>query len=237
VITMLADDAAVEAVTFGPSGLLGGLGETAVHVGMSTISVALSRRLAREHAEARRAYVAAPVFGRPEAAAARKLWIVVGGADEAIARCAPIFSALGQGIFPMGTAAQASLAKLAGNYLIAATIESVGEALVLGEKGDIDPGRLFAMLSGTLFGSPVFNGYGNRIAKTEFIPPGFTMTLGLKDVDLALAAARELGAPMPVAELARSRLLTAIERGRGDHDFAGFASVIREAAGLPGARK
>lgn len=232
VVSMLADDVAVESVVFGVDGILAGMKPGALHVGMSTISVALARRLAEAHPKAKSRYLSAPVFGRPDAAAARKLWVVPGGSPEDRAVAEPIFGVLGQGTFPMDTAPQANLAKLVGNFMIAATVETIGEALALGEKGGIEPGHLMEMLSGTLFGSLIVNGYGGRIAKTEFVPAGFSMPLGLKDVELARAAASELGVPMPLADLAAARLRTAIDRGRADFDWAGFATVIREEAGL-----
>ncbi|HXE56735.1 MAG TPA: NAD(P)-dependent oxidoreductase [Gemmatimonadales bacterium] len=236
-ITMLADDRAVEQVALGPDGLLSGLAAGAVHLGMSTVSVGLTRRLAEAHAAVGQGYVAAPVFGRPDAAAERRLWIVAGGEEPHLGRCRPVFEALGQGTFAVGGAPQAALAKLIGNFLIAATIESLGEALALGEKGGLDPRELLDLLAGTLFGSPVVRGYGARIAATEFEPAGFALALGLKDVELALEAARELGARLPLAELARDRLRRALERGRDGYDWAGFASVIREDAGLPPRRQ
>jgi 3-hydroxyisobutyrate dehydrogenase-like beta-hydroxyacid dehydrogenase len=236
VLTMLADDAAVEGATGGPDGLLAGLAPGAVHVGMSTISVAATARLARQHAEGGRGFIAAPVFGRPEAARARQLWIVPGGDAELLRRAEPVFAALGQGTFPQTAAEHAALAKLAGNFLIGATIEALGEALSLGEKGGLDPERLLAMLAGTLFGSPVVKNYGARIARTEFVPPGFTLTLARKDFRLIQEAARDQKVPMPLAELVSDRLTEAIRLGRDGYDFAGFASVIREEAGLAARR-
>lgn len=232
VLTMLADDAAVEGVTGGPDGILAGLTPGSVHIGMSTISVAATRRLARLHADQGCGFIAAPVFGRPEAAKARQLWIVPGGDAELLRRAEPVFAALGQGTFPQAVAEHAALAKLAGNFLIGATIEGLGEALSLGEKGGLDPERLLAMLTGTLFGSPVVRNYGARIARTEFVPPGFTLMLARKDFRLIQEAAREQDVPMPLAELVSDRLTEAIRLGREGYDFAGFASVIREEAGL-----
>lgn len=231
-VSMLADDAAVEATVLGPDGALAGLEKGAIHVGASTVSVALCRRLADAHAAKGVGYVAAPVFGRPDAAAAKQLWIVPGGAAADIERCTEIFAALGQGTFPMGSAPQASLAKLLGNFMIAATIEMLGESLTVAEKGGVDPSRLLAMLTGTLFGAPVVRRYGQMVADTAFEPAGFQLALGLKDVNLALAAGEELGAPLPLATLVRERMQTALARGRERFDWAGFASVIREAAGL-----
>jgi 3-hydroxyisobutyrate dehydrogenase-like beta-hydroxyacid dehydrogenase len=231
-ITMLADDQAVEGVLLGADGLLTGLEAGAIHLGMSTISVAATRRLVQAHRDRRCEYVAAPVFGRPEAAKARLLWIVPGGEAAAIERAAPVFAALGQGSFPMGSAEQAALAKLAGNFLIGAMIEGLGEALVLCEKGGVDPERVLAMLTGTLFTAPLYRNYGTRIARTEFTPAGFALPLALKDFRLVLDAADAYETPMPLAELVEDRLETALGLGRQQYDFAGLTSVIREEAGL-----
>jgi len=231
-VSMLADDSAVTATVLGPDGALAGLGRGAIHVGASTISVALCRRLVDAHAAKGVDYVAAPVFGRPEAAAAKQLWIVPGGAPADIERCSAIFAALGQGTFPMGSAPQASLAKLIGNFLIASTIEALGESLALAEKAGLDPSQLLGMLTGTLFGAPAVRRYGQILAETTFEPAGFQLALGLKDVNLALGAGEELRVPLPLASLVRERMLTALARGRERFDWSGFASVIREAAGL-----
>jgi 3-hydroxyisobutyrate dehydrogenase-like beta-hydroxyacid dehydrogenase len=231
-LTMLAEDAAVEAVTFGDGRLLAGLRRGTLHVGMSTISVALAGRLAEAHRDAGQGFVAAPVFGRPEAAAARQLWIVPGGDAADVAALASVFAALGQGTFPMPGAREAALAKLCGNFMIAANIEILAEALALGEKGGIPPAALLGMLTGTLFGSPVVKRYGAMIAAGQFTPPGFAMALGLKDMHLVLEAGEQSRTPLPVAELLRSRFLTALATGREGLDWAGIAGVVREQAGL-----
>ncbi|MBK7715584.1 MAG: NAD(P)-dependent oxidoreductase [Gemmatimonadetes bacterium] len=233
VLTMLADDAAVEAVTFGPDGLLAALGGEALHLGMSTLSVAAVRRLVAAHADHGRVYLAAPVFGRPEAAKARQLWVVPGGDAIALSRAAPVFEALGQGTFPFPTAEQAALAKLAGNFLLGATVEALGEALVLAEKGGLDPEQFLALMTGTLFGTPVHRNYGARIARTEFLPAGFALALARKDFRLITAAAGETGTAMPLAELVLERLNQCVQLGRAGYDFAGLTSVIREESGLP----
>jgi 3-hydroxyisobutyrate dehydrogenase-like beta-hydroxyacid dehydrogenase len=236
VITMLADDRAVEAVAFQEHGILESLPRGACHVGMSTVSVALARRLAAAHEAAGQGYVAAPVFGRPEAAAARQLWVVAGGAEADLERVASVFAAVGQGTFRMGTAPQASLAKLLGNFMIASTIEMLGETLAAAEKAGLDPTRLLDMLTGTLFGAPVVKRYGQLVADAAFEPAGFRLVLGLKDVGLILEAGEELRVPLPLAGLLRARLLTALARDRGELDWAGLATVIREEAGLPAVR-
>ena len=225
-ISMLADDAAVESVVFGEDGLAGA---GILHCGMSTISLQLSRRLAQSPG-----FVAAPVFGRPDAAEARKLWICAGGGPADLARCKPLFDALGQGVYPMGTAPQASLTKLCGNFLLAMMIEGFGEAFTLAEKGGLDPELLSGTLMKILFaGAPIPTAYAGRIARTEYEPAGFAMPLGHKDVSLALKAAVELGVPMPLASLAHDRLSASLSKGREGWDFTGMAAVIREAAGLP----
>jgi 3-hydroxyisobutyrate dehydrogenase-like beta-hydroxyacid dehydrogenase len=226
VVTMLADDGAVESVAHE---LLESLPKGGVHLGMSTVSVALSRTLTHEHASRGQRYVAAPVFGRPEAAQARQLWIVPGGDAKDLQ---PIFDALGQGTFPVTDPHQASLVKLCGNFLIASVIESFGEALALAEKGGVDAQQLMGFFGSTMFNVPVVKGYGGRIAATEFEPAGFAMPLGLKDVTLALKAGEELRVPLPLASVIRDHLLTALSRGRDGWDWGGLASAIREAAGL-----
>lgn len=236
-VSMLADDTAVEGTVLGPDGALAGLAGGSLHIGASTISVALCRRLAAAHAAKGVGYVAAPVFGRPDAAAARQLWIVPGGAPAEVERCSPVFSALGQGTFPMGSAPQATLAKLLGNFMIASTIEMLGESLAVAEKAGLEPAQLLNMLTGTLFGAPVFKRYGQLVADTAFEPAGFYLPLGLKDVNLALGAGEELRVPLPLGSLVRDRMLTALARGRERFDWSGFASVIREAAGLAPVRE
>ncbi len=233
VATMLADDAALEQVTFGDGGLLAGLRRGGIHVSMSTISVALSRKLREAHSAAGQGYVAAPVFGRPEAAQKKQLWIVCGGEQKDLAACERLFTALGRGTFTVAEAPQAHVVKLIGNFLIATTIESLGEATAVAEKAGLDPTRLVEFFGGTMFGSTVFTGYGARVAATEFEPAGFAMPLALKDVTLALQAGHELRAPLPMASLLRDRLLAALARGRDGWDWSGLTSVAREEAGLP----
>ncbi|OYT99947.1 MAG: 6-phosphogluconate dehydrogenase [Burkholderiales bacterium PBB1] len=231
-ITLLADDAALRAVTLGAGGVLDALPAGAVHLGMSTVSLAIVRELVEAHAARGQQYIASPVFGRPDVAAAAKLFVVPGGPADTLERLAPVFAAIGQATFPMATPEQAALAKLAGNFMIAGTIEMLSEALAFGEKGGIDPEQLLGLLTGTVFGSPIVNRYGGMIARTEFEPAGFALHLGLKDVNLVLAASQQLGLPMPVASVVQQHLTSAVDQGRGDIDIAGVATVVREEAGL-----
>jgi 3-hydroxyisobutyrate dehydrogenase-like beta-hydroxyacid dehydrogenase len=233
VATMVADDAALERVTFREDGLLAGLRRGGIHVSMSTISVALSRRLREAHRTAGQGYVAAPVFGRPEAAQKKQLWIVCGGEQKDLAACERLLAAVGRGTFTVEEAPQANVVKLTGNFLIAATIESAGEATALVEKAGLDPRKVMEFFAGTMFASIAFTGYAARVATTDFEPAGFAMPLALKDMTLALQAGQEVRAPLPFASLIRDRLLAALARGRDGWDWSGLASVAREDAGLP----
>jgi 3-hydroxyisobutyrate dehydrogenase-like beta-hydroxyacid dehydrogenase len=233
VITMLADDNAVESVVFGDGGVISSLGENTVHISMSTISVALSERLAQMHAKVRRAYVAAPVFGRPEAAAAAKLFIVAAGPRQAIMRCQPLFDAMGQKTFDMGeNPSAANLVKLSGNFLITSIIESLGEAFALTRKSGIEPHQFLDVLTNSLFSAPIFKTYGGIIADEKYQPAGFKLSLGLKDVRLALAAADALLVPMPFASQIHDHFLTAVAQGQGDIDWSGLARLAASNAGL-----
>jgi 3-hydroxyisobutyrate dehydrogenase-like beta-hydroxyacid dehydrogenase len=233
VITMLADDNAVEAVVFGPDGVVAALRPNSTHVSMSTISVALSDRLSEAHKLAGQRYVAAPVFGRPEAAAAAKLFIVAAGADEDIQRCQPLFDAMGQKTFNIGEKqSSANVVKLSGNFLIASVIESLGEAFALIRKSGIDQHRYLEILTSTLFSAPVYKTYGALIAEEKYEPAGFKMSLGLKDIRLALAAAEAQAVPMPVASLVHDHFVSGVAQGQGDSDWSALARLAAKNAGL-----
>jgi 3-hydroxyisobutyrate dehydrogenase-like beta-hydroxyacid dehydrogenase len=233
VVTMLADDQAVEGVIYGKEGLLSALPAGRTHISMSTIGVALSERLAQAHAAAQQHYVAAPVFGRPEAAAAAKLFIVAAGGEEAIARCQPIFASLGQRTFTLpGAPAAANLVKLSGNFLIAAVIEALAEAIALVRKGGIDPRAYLEILTSTLFTAPVYKTYGDLIVGEKYDQVGFGAALGLKDIRLALAAAETNRAPLPLASLVRDHLLTLLAQGGEAQDWSALGRLAARNAGL-----
>jgi 3-hydroxyisobutyrate dehydrogenase-like beta-hydroxyacid dehydrogenase len=232
VISMLADDEAVEAVTFGNGGILASLRSGATHVSSSTISVALSERLAAAHAEAGQRFVAAPVFGRPEAAAAAKLFIVAAGAPDAVEACVPLFEAIGQKTFVIGDEPRAAnLVKLSGNFLIASTIEALGEAMALVAKAGVDRRRYLDVLTSTLFTAPVYKTYGALIAEGKFEPAGFAAPLGQKDIRLTLAAAEALCVPMPLGSLLRDRFLTLLAHGGDTLDWSAIAKLAAHDAG------
>jgi 3-hydroxyisobutyrate dehydrogenase-like beta-hydroxyacid dehydrogenase len=235
VFTMLADDAALEAVSFGADGILGALGKGAIHISCSTIGVACSARLAAAHEEAGQRFVAAPVFGRPDAAAAGKLFVIAAGAAAALAECAPLLDAIGQRTFIMGDSPpSANLVKLSGNFLIASVIESLGEAIALVAKGGIDPLAYLEMLTSTLFAAPVYKTYGALIAGGNFTPAGFAAPLGQKDIRLTLAAAEQLEVAMPVASLLRDRFLTLLATGGKDLDWSALGRLASRDSGQPG---
>jgi len=232
-ITMLADDTAVQSVIYSPGNAIGVLPAGAVHISMSTISVVLSRQLAESHREKQQHYLAAPVFGRPDAAAAAKLFIVAAGPSEQIERCRPVFDAIGQKTFLVGEQAHAAnVIKLAGNFLITTVIESLGEAFAFGREFGVDPHAFLDILTNSLFTAPVYRNYGSMIASDNFEPAGFKLPLGLKDNRLLLAAAEEAAVPMPMASLVHDRFVAALARGLGESDWAAIARISYQDAGL-----
>ena len=232
-ITMMADDHAVSSVALGSDGIAAHLPQGSIHISMSTISVALSQQLTAEHDRRDQRYVSAPVFGRPEAAAAAKLVVAAAGDPADIARCQPVFDAVGQRTFVIGPKAEmANVVKLSGNFLIASVVESLGEAIALTRKYGVDTHEFVDFLTNTLFSAPVYKTYGGIIADERYQPAGFTMRLGLKDVRLVLAAAEAVDAPLPLASLVRDNLLTALGRGMQDLDWSATAKLAAENAGL-----
>ena len=233
VITMLADDHAVESAVLHSGGVLDHLPRGAVHISMSTISVALSQKLAEEHSKREQQYIAAPVFGRPDAAEAGKLFVVAAGDKLAVERCKPLLEAFGQRVFVIGDKPEmANVVKLSGNFLIASVIESLGEAIALTRKYGIDAHAYVEFLTNSLFAAPVYKTYGGIIAEGKYQPAGFKLRLGLKDVRLALAAAEAVDAPLPFASVVRDHMLNAIGRGMEDMDWSSTAKLAAENAGL-----
>jgi 3-hydroxyisobutyrate dehydrogenase-like beta-hydroxyacid dehydrogenase len=236
VITMLADDNAVAQVAFGTKeseGIVNAIGANAIHISMSTISVALSDRLGEAHTSKGSTYVAAPVFGRPTAAEAGQMAIIAAGPSDALKHCEPLFSAMGRQTFAVGDKpSSANLVKLIGNFTLASMIETLGEAFALGRKAGLDSGLLLEILTGTLFPAPVYKNYGGMIARQEFEPAGFKLPLGLKDVRLVMQAAESLNVPLPLASLVRDHFISALASGYGEKDWSAVSLVSAEAAGL-----
>ena len=233
VITMLADDAALRQIALADGGIVARLRAGGTHVSMSTVSVGLTRELTAAHLQARQSFIAAPVFGRPEMAAAGKLFIVAAGEAEAVKMCQPLLDAMGQRTFQFGTEPQAaSLVKLTGNFLLAATIETLGEALALIGKAGIDPAGFVELMTSTLFPAPAYRTYGNLIVERKFEPAGFAAPLGQKDVRLLLAASEALHVPMPVASLVNDRFHRLIAQGGEKLDWSAISQLAAEDAGL-----
>jgi 3-hydroxyisobutyrate dehydrogenase-like beta-hydroxyacid dehydrogenase len=244
VISMLPDDAAVHDIVFGRrdqlalEGLASSLMPGAVHLSMSTISTAAATRFAREHTRCNQHYVAAPVFGNPDAAKARELFIIAAGEPDQVDRVRPIFDLLGQRTFYAGAdPASANLVKLAGNVMTATALEMLGEVLSLVRKRGLDAEMFLDILTSTLFGSRVHKIYGAKIAAQRYTASGFVFPLALKDVRLALAEAEAASVPMPSVSVVRDRLITGMARGYADLDWSALGLVAAQEAGLPTERK
>jgi len=233
VMTMVAHDAALEDVTLGPDGILARLGPGGVHISMSTVSPATARKMTELHEQEGCTYIAAPVFGRPDAAAARRLWVCCAGATEAKERVQPLLKATGQGIFDFGDdPAMANVVKLCGNFLVVSAMEALAEALTLAEKHGIDRSAVAQFLTQTAFACPIYQNYGRMIAEKRYTPAGFQMVLGLKDVNLMLDTAEQAKMPLPLANLVHDHLLSGIAKGRGELDWSALAQIVGEAAGV-----
>jgi 3-hydroxyisobutyrate dehydrogenase-like beta-hydroxyacid dehydrogenase len=237
VLTMVADDAALEALVFGEGGILASLREGGVHVSLSTISVALSDRLTAEHTKAGQQFVAAPVFGRPEAAESAKLFVVAAGPCASVQRSKPLFESMGPKLLVAGERpSMANVVKLSGNFLIATVLESLAESLTFAKKSGVDPAMLLDFLTTTMFTAPVYKIYGELIVEGKHEPTGFALPLGLKDVRLVLQAAESANVAMQIASVIRDRFITALARGHQDKDWSVIGRVAAEDAGLPSLR-
>ncbi|MBY9064821.1 NAD(P)-dependent oxidoreductase [Sphingomonas yunnanensis] len=228
VMTMLADDRAVEAVVWGEGGIAAA---PALHVSHSTIGVALAERLAAEAGSG--GVVSAPVFGRPPAAAAGKLFVVAAGEAAALDRAQPLFDAIGQRTFRIGDhPPAANIVKLSGNFMIMAAVEAMAEAMTLAERGGVQRAALLEILTETLFGAPVYRTYGEILVEDKFRPAGFPAPLGLKDMTLADAAATAYRVPMPLLGIVRDHLRATIAAEGEDIDWSATALAVRRGAGL-----
>jgi 3-hydroxyisobutyrate dehydrogenase-like beta-hydroxyacid dehydrogenase len=233
VFTMLANDAALESVVYGERGVIASLAKGAIHVSSSTISIALAKRLAASHAEAGQRYVAAPVFGRPDLAAAGRLYAMAAGAADALETVVPLLNAVAQRTFTVSrTPEAANLIKLSGNFLIASVIEAVGEAMALVGKAGVDKHAYLEILTSTLFDAPVYKTYGRFIADAQFEPPAFAAPLGFKDIRLALAAGEDLRVPLPLASLLRDRFITLLANGGDKLDWSAIGGLSARDAGV-----
>ena len=233
VITMLANDDAVDAVVSGDGGVLTELRRGATHVSASTISADLSQRLTAAHDAAGQKFMTATVLGRPEAVAAGKLFVLAAGPPEVVEPLLPVLDALGQRTFRVSDVASVgNVVKLSANFLLATVIESLGEAVALVSKAGVDRQDYVDIITSTLFGAPAYQTYGGLIAREEFEPAGFAARLGIKDVRLVLAAAEDLHVPLPIASLLRDRFLALLAAGGGELDWSAISTMAQRDAGL-----
>lgn len=233
VLSLVADDAAVKAIS--TDALIKALGAGGVHVSMSTVSPDVSRELAALHRQQGVEFVTAPVFARPEAAAAKMGNAVISGEAAAKERIKPLLTAgFAKNIFDLGTdAGSANVLKLIGNFMIAGAIELMAESYALAEKNNVDPRIAHEMLTSTLFQGPVFKNYGAMILDRKFTGnPSFSAALGLKDMNLVLQTARKSYTPMPIANLVQSRLTTILAKDIHDADWISLAMGALEDAGI-----
>ena len=233
ILSMLADDAALEQVLLGSNGVFEGMPRGALHVSSSTISVATADRVAALHKERGLRFLSAPVFGRPEAAAAAKLFVVAAGAQSDYTAASALFPAISQKVFYIGEVpSSANLVKLCGNFTILAAIEAFAEAMTLAQKGGVPKKQFLEVMTGSLFDTPVYRNYGAALAEERFRPAGFAAPLGLKDMRLVGQSAETLRVPMPVLNVLRDHLLQTIGAEGEDIDWSGIGHVIAKNAGL-----
>jgi len=233
VFTMVADDAALEQVVGGPDGIAARLGPGGIHVSMSTVSPETTQRIAALHAERGAAFVAAPVFGRPTAAAAAMLFILVAGEAGARDKIMPLLETMGQRVFPLGDdPVAASIVKLSGNFMIMGVIEAMAEAATLCEKYGVERSAMMDVMTQSIFATPLYVNYGKLIAQHDYANPGFKLSLGFKDANLVMAAARKAHVPMPLASMMHDRFLSALAKDRGELDWTAAALNVSEDAGL-----
>jgi 3-hydroxyisobutyrate dehydrogenase-like beta-hydroxyacid dehydrogenase len=232
VMTMLPDDHAVEDVAFGEGGIASAMKPGAVHVSHSTIGVALAKKLSKWHEQRGHGYISAPVFGRPEAAEAKKLVVVAAGPAQLLEKARPLFDAIGRRTFVVGAdASEANVVKLCGNFMIASMLEAFSEAFATTAKSGVNRQDFLEIIS-ELFGSPVYGNYGAAIANEKFEPAGFALKLGLKDIRLVLEAAAVEAVPMPLASLLRDQFISAVAHGQQDLDWSSLSQVSARSASL-----
>ncbi len=233
-ITMLANDEVLKETILGDEGTLKSLPKNSLHISMSTVSPETASLLSDSHKQAGNLYVSAPVFGRPEAAEAKKLWICVSGSTQAKEIAKPVLEKLGQDVIDFGEdAGGANVVKIAGNFMIMSAMETMAEAYTLAEKNGIDREKIAGFFGSTLFNAPIFQNYGKLIAAKKYQPVGFKSELGLKDARLAFKLSQTSETPMPFATIVHNRLLTAVAKGHGATDWVeGVSRGVSEDAGV-----
>ncbi|TFE68244.1 NAD(P)-dependent oxidoreductase [Methylacidiphilum caldifontis] len=232
VITMVANDEALLEVTGRVDGLINGLKEGAIHLSMSTVSPRTIVAIQNLHAPKNQILVSAPVFGRPEAAAKKELWIVTAGPLEAVRRCHPIFQALGRGYSNLGEETiKANIVKILGNFLIMTVVEALAESFCIAQKAQIAPQELLSAVNQALFRSPLYENYGQLLCQKSFTEPGFTLKLGFKDATLVRDLVQSYLSPMPFLDIVYRRFLSALNHGKAELDFAAISTEVFEEGG------
>jgi 3-hydroxyisobutyrate dehydrogenase-like beta-hydroxyacid dehydrogenase len=229
VFSIVADDAALNLLTLGDDGIAANLKAGGIHISMSTILPATAASLQAVHQQHGSYYVASPIMGRPEAARARKMNILASGDAAVIEIIKPLLTDGGAaGVWEFGAdITAANVAKLCSNFMIVSAIEAMAEAVNLASKSGIDAAKWHAMLTQTLFTSPVYVNYGNMLLKEAYAPGGFALRLGLKDVNLVLSQAQQAGAVMPTGDLLKKQLDTCMENGFGEFDWTAIAMALK----------
>jgi len=229
VFSMLANDEALIEITEGVDGLLKSAHEGCIHVSLSTVAPDTIKRLEPKHKEKKARLITATVFGRPDVAERQELWICTAGDEDAKKKVNPFLQVFGKKIYDFGPTPQtANLVKLSGNFMILSTIEMLSEAFAVVKKNGVNPEQFLALMTDTLFPSPVFRTYGKIITKQEFSPPGFKMPLGLKDLNLFLASSEEFSLDLPLANVLKERMLKAIDKGLGEKDWSAISLLSLE---------
>jgi 3-hydroxyisobutyrate dehydrogenase-like beta-hydroxyacid dehydrogenase len=231
---MLSEDDVLNETVSGKDGILEKLPKNGLHISMSTVSPETSRLLAKQHQDTGSKFLSAPVFGRPEAAAAKKLFICVSGDPKSKEIAKPILDCLGQGIFDFGEdAGGANVVKVAGNFMIMASLEMMAEAFTMAEKNGLDRAKVADFFGSTLFNAPIYQNYGKLIANKQYQPVGFKAKLGYKDARLAFRLSQTSETPMPIATIIHNRLMAAVAKGWGETDWVeGFGRGVSEDAGV-----
>jgi 3-hydroxyisobutyrate dehydrogenase-like beta-hydroxyacid dehydrogenase len=233
VFTMLANDAAVIEVAEQAGGLLETLPKSRIHVCAGTHSVATIQKLATAHNEAGQVLLASPLFGRPDMVTNGLANITISGPAAGLKQCRPLFDAIAKTVYEAGDdAVAAAVIKIANNFALGCAIEAMGEGVSLVRKYDIDPKVLYDVMTGGMFSSPAYTVYGKMIVEEAYLPAGQRAVLGLKDANLALAAAEAVGVPLPSGNVWRDRLIGALAHGEGEHDWGVMAREQARASGL-----
>lgn len=234
IVTVLSDDAAVKDIVTKQDGILKTLAKESIHISVSTILPETAKELDLLHREAGNHYLTSTVFGRPEAAAAKKLWVCISGPDGVKAAAKPLLESTSQGIIDFGEeAGAANVVKLAGNFMIQASMEIMAEAYTLAEKYGIDRTQVADFFGSTLFNSPIFKNYGKMIAEKDYSQVGFTAQLGYKDARLVFNLSQQSQTPMPFAAVLHNRLLSALAKGRNGRDWVeAISRGVTDDAGL-----